>query len=29
MVELVNLLGEEDSKTFIRLMVQVIGFFAA
>jgi DNA-binding MarR family transcriptional regulator len=29
MAELVNLLGEEDSKTFIRLMTQVIGFFAS
>ena len=27
MVELVKLLGEEDSKTFIRLMIQAIEFF--
>ena len=27
MVALANLLGEEDSRTFLRLMVQVIGFF--
>jgi DNA-binding MarR family transcriptional regulator len=29
MVELSRLLGEEDSRTFLRLMVQVIGFFTA
>ncbi|MGC1376922.1 MAG: MarR family transcriptional regulator [Anaerolineales bacterium] len=27
--EMVNFLGEEDSKTFMRLMVKVIAFFAA
>ena len=28
MVELVKLMGEEDSKTFIRLMIQAIEFFS-